>query len=58
LELGRDYQCQFFVFNRVYYSTGKGEILDKVNFVKLYLNADTQKLDVLKENAGKSGIYL
>ena len=52
----------FFGINRVYYSTGKGEILDKVNFVTgaggarpPYLNADTQKLDVLKENTGKSG---
>lgn len=47
-----------FLNNRVYYSTGKGEIIDKLNFVKLYLNADTQKLDILKENTGKSGIYL
>jgi hypothetical protein len=38
-----------------YYSTGLGDRLDKVNFVKLYSDADKQKLDILKENTGKSG---
>lgn len=47
-----------FGFSRVYYSTDKGDKLDRVNFVKLYLDADKQKLDILKENEGKSGIYL
>ena len=30
----------------------------KANTYKLYDNADVQKLEVLKENKGKSGIYL
>lgn len=42
---------------RIYYSTGCDK-LDKVNFVKLYSNADKDKLDIYEENEGKSGIYL
>lgn len=30
----------------------------KANTPKLYENADVQKLEVLKENKGKSGVYL
>lgn len=47
-----------FGFNKIYYSTGKGDRLDKTNFIKLYSDADKHKLDILKENEGKSGIYL
>ena len=28
------------------------------NYVKFYLNADTQKTDILLENNGKTGIYM
>jgi hypothetical protein len=59
-----------FGFNKVYYSTGKDR-LEGIDFdlraplggwrvlrSKIYLNADKDKLDILKENKGKSGIYL
>lgn len=41
----------------LYYSTGKGR-LEGIDLEKIYLDADIQKLDILKENKGKSGIYL
>ena len=44
-----------FGFSRVYYSTDKENKLDNVNFVKLYSDADKQKLDILKENKAKTG---
>ena|SRR3984885_13713737 len=56
--LGLSVPERFGFISRVYYSTGKGNKLDRVNFVKLYLDANIHKLDILKENEGKSGIYL
>ena len=42
-----------------FYSNGKGDKdLIKINFVKVYTSADTQKTDILKDNIDKSGIYL
>lgn len=46
-----------FGFNKVYYSTGKDR-LEGIDFEKIYLNADKEKLDIIKENKGKAGIYL
>jgi group I intron endonuclease len=46
-----------FGFNKVYYSTGKDR-LEGIDFEKIYLNADKEKLNILKENKAKSGIYL
>ena len=44
--------------NRVFYSTGKGEEVSNINFVKFYPDADTQKFDIFNENSGISGIYM
>lgn len=55
------------VGNRLFYSTGKGKIdsvsffskeKTRIDFVKYYSDADLQKLDILNENKGKSGIYM
>lgn len=45
------------LYNKVFYSGGKVDVLDRVNFIKSYLNADKDKLYILKENTEKSGIY-
>ena len=38
-----------------FYSNGKGDKdLIKINFVKVYTSADTQKTDILKDNIDKS----
>lgn len=39
-------------------STGRGSAVDSYFPVVIYPNADTQKLQILQENKGKSGIYL
>lgn len=39
-----------------YYSTKNG--INNINPVVVYTNSDTQKLEILKDNKGKSGIYL
>lgn len=44
--------------NRVFYSTGKGEEVSKINSVKFYPDAYSQNLEILNENLGKSGIYM
>lgn len=40
------------------YSTGKVHDLKEVNFVKFYLDADRQRMDIIKDNKDKAGIYL
>lgn len=45
------------VCKRVYYSTGGGDNTNIIP-VKFYPNADSQKLEILNENSGKSGIYM
>lgn len=47
------------ILQSVKYSTTSGAYKDLSNILsKLYENADTQKLQILKENNKKSGIYL
>lgn len=47
------------ILQSVKYSTSSGDSKDLSNILsKLYENADTQKLKILKENNKKSGIYL
>ena len=36
----------------------EGKLLKKIKYTKVYDNADKNKLDILKDNKGKSGIYL
>lgn len=43
--------------NRVSYSTSREKEI-KINFTNFYSNADLLKLDILKENRDKSGIYM
>jgi hypothetical protein len=43
-----------------YFITGfsDGESEEKLVVARSYNNADTQKSEILKENSGKSGVYL
>lgn len=41
-----------------YSTTDQGELLNKIKYEKIYFDADKDKLDILKDNKGKSGIYL
>jgi len=43
--------------NRAFYSTNREKEV-KINFTKFYSNADLLKLEILKENRDKSGIYM
>jgi predicted GIY-YIG superfamily endonuclease len=36
----------------------QGKLLKKIKYTKVYYNADKDKLNILKDNKGKSGIYL
>lgn len=43
--------------NRAFYSTSREKKI-KINFTKIYSNADLLKLEIINENRDKSGIYM
>ena len=49
---------RFRIENLLYFSTTSSNNQKNIIPVVVYANADIQKLDILKDNKGKSGIYM
>ena len=47
----------FRIENLLYFSTTSSLSENNITPVVVYTNGDTQKLDILKDNKGKSGVY-
>lgn len=45
--------------SQMFYSSSRGSAVDSSYFpAVIYANADTQKLQILRENKGKCGVYM